>query len=51
MTYDINYKNVFWDITPKAKEIKAKTNKQELIKLKSFGTAKGVIKTKRLPTE
>ena len=37
MTYDINYKNVFWDITPKAKEIKAKTNKQGLIKLKSFG--------------
>ena len=36
MTSDINYKNVFWDMT-KAKEVKAKTNKQGLIKLKSFG--------------
>ena len=35
MTSDINYKNVFWDMT-KAKEVKAKTNKQGLIKLKSF---------------
>ena len=36
MTSDKSYYNAFWDMTPKAKEIKAKTNKQGLIKLKNI---------------
>ena len=33
---DINRSNIFLDQSPKAKEIKAKINKWDLIKLKSF---------------
>ena len=49
---DINRSNVFLDWSPKAKEIKVKTNKWDLIKFKSFCTAKETInKTKRQPKD
>lgn len=40
---DIGLDNNFWDITSKAKAIKAKINKQDYAKLKRFSTAKGTI--------
>ena len=50
--FDINQRNIFLDLSSKAKEIKVKINKWDLIKLKSFFTAKETInKMKRLPTE
>ena len=49
---DINHTNVFSARSPKAKEIKAKINKGDLIKLKSFCTAQKTInKMKRQPME
>ena len=49
---DINCANVFLGQSPKAIEIKTKTNKWDLIKLISFCTAKKAInKTKRQPAD
>ena len=49
---DINYSNVFLSHSPKAIEIKAKTNKWDLIKLTSFCTTKKIInKMKRQSME
>ena len=49
---DMNCSNIFLDQSPKAREIKAKISKSDLIKVKSFCTAKETTgKTKRQSTE
>ena len=49
---DINCTYVFLGQCPKAKEIKTKINKRDLIKLRSFYTVKETInKTRRQPTD
>ena len=48
--FDINSGNIFLDPSPKAKEIKLKINKWDLIKLKRFCIAKETIDWKN-PTE
>ena len=37
---DINHRNIFFNPSPRIKEIKAKINKWDLLKLKSFCKAK-----------
>ena len=50
--FDINHNIIFLDPSPKVKEIKAKINKWDLIKLKNFCTTKETIdKMKRQSTE
>ena len=52
LLFEINYSNIFLDRSLKAKEIRAKINKWDLIKLKSFCIAKETTdKMKRQPTE
>ena len=44
LVYDINHSKIFYDPLPRVMEIKTKINKWDLIKLKSFCTAKATTK-------
>ena len=50
--YDINHSKILYDPPPRKMEIKTKINKWDLMKLKSFCTAKETMnKMKRQPSE
>ena len=50
--YDINHSKILFDLPPRVMKIKTKINKWDLMKLKSFCTAKEtLIKVKRQPSE
>ena len=50
--YDITHSKILFDPPPREMETKAKFNKWDLMKLKSFFTAKETVnKTKRQPSE
>ena len=50
--FDINHSRILYDLPPRVMEIKAKINKWDLIKLKSFCTKKETVsKVKRQPSE
>ena len=50
--FDINHSKIFFDPPPRVMEIKTKINKWDLMKLKSFCTAKETVnKMKRQPSE
>ena len=50
--FDLGHSNFLLDTSPKARELKAKMNYWDLMKTKSFFTAKETTnKTKRQPTE
>ena len=50
--FDLSHSNFLLNTSPKARELKAKMNYWDLMKIKSFCTAKETVnKTKRQPTE
>ena len=50
--YDINHSKILFDPPPREMEIKTRINKRDLVKLKSFCTAKETInKMRRQPSE
>ena len=50
--YDINHSKILYDPPPRGLEIKTKINKWDLVKLKSFCTAKEIMnKVERQPSE
>ena len=49
--FDISFSNIFLDISPQARETKAKINKWDYIKLKGCIAKETINKTKRQPTE
>ena len=50
--FDLSHSNFLLDTSPKARETKAKMNYWDFLRIKSFCTAKEMIKkTKRQPTE
>ena len=50
--FDINYINIFLDLSPSVMEIKTKINKWDPVKFKRLCSAKETIyKTKRQPTK
>ena len=51
MFFDINLSNIFWGMSPQARETKAKINKWNDIRIKSFFITKENNKRKRPPTE
>ena len=52
MLFDINHSNILFDLPTRIRSIKRKINLCDLIKFKSFCTAKEtILKMKRQPTE
>ena len=49
--FNINHSRILYDPPPRVTEIKAKINKWDLIKIKSFCTKDTISKVKRQPSE
>ena len=51
MLFNLNHSNILFEPSPRIMTIKTKINPWDIIKFKSFCTAKETIKKKRQPTE